>query len=238
MRHLLTIVAFTSLFSLPTFAQCKGDGDTCNPVQLPPCCEECVNEQTLHLTVCHNMQNFSADVVVCTQYASSLNPIWNPCTPNCTRAVDAITWVKSFCVDQDLKDISEAAVLQAIVRATNLCCPGGNFLGVAIPNCNPNTDCFTSTVAFCHILAMPRCMNKNYLTGCYDSCTECQDFCMIERRYCKQSDLTCCRRAFATCSYDEHLGKECPGECNKQFDCSRNYFNGGGNCCPSTGGGN
>jgi hypothetical protein len=235
-----TFIALLVLFFTfhPTMrAQCRGGGDTCNPVQLPPCCEKCVNEQTLYLAVCSANQTFYADVVVCTQYGVPPNPIWNPCdTVGCARAVDSITWVKSFCVDQDLKNLGEAALLSAIVRATNLCCTGSNFLGATIPNCDANTTCITSTKAFCHILAMPRCMTKNYVTGCYDKCSECKDFCMIERRYCNQGELQCCRRAFATCLYNEHPEKQCPVECNKEFECDKTYFNGNLPCCPSGGG--
>jgi hypothetical protein len=201
----------------------------CSPPQIPPNCENCANWTNLDITVCHAGTNYTATVELCTQYAVPPNPIDNPCTPGCQRAADAITWVRSFCVDQDLKDISETAVLAAIVKGTNLCCPSGNFLGVTIPDCTTGQNCTTSVAAFCHILAMPRCLNKNYVTGCYEKCLDCKDFCMIERRYCRTSPTTCCKRYLVTCAYDEDP-EDCP-KCNKKWNCAENYFNASSEVC-------
>jgi hypothetical protein len=227
--RLMCTVAF--LFMLVCYPQ--GAIGQCNPTQIPPNCDDCKDWRELYLTVCHGGISYNATVEVCTQYAQPPNLIDNPCTvgPNqCARAADAITWVRSFCVDQDLKNISEQAVLQAIVKGTNLCCPNGNFLGVTIPNCDAGTTCVTSTTAYCHILAMPRCMNKNYFTGCYDQCLECKDYCMIERRYCMSSPTTCCMHSFTTCSYNPDE-EQCNALCNKQWDCGADYFKGSNDDC-------
>lgn len=232
MPHLLKTTVVTALCSVVGLLPSIQASAQCNPVQNPPSCKQCTYDTTLYLTVCHLGTNYNATIELCTQFATPPNPIKNPCNTSmdtCARALDAITWVKSFCVDQDLKDFQEAAVIQAIIKGTNLCCATGNFLGITIPMCTSGTDCSTSPVAYCHILAMPRCMNKNYTTGCYESCTKCTNFCMVERRYCKTSETSCCKRSFATCSYkvDE---AECE-TCNKRFDCSANYFNSASSVC-------
>lgn len=205
----------------------------CDPVQMPPNCDQCTDWRKMDIEVCHGGTSYTATIEMCTQFASPPNPIDNPCTlaPNeCARALDAITWVRSFCVDQDLKNIGESALLQAIVKGTNLCCANGNFLGVTIPACTQGYGCMTSPAAYCHILAMPRCMIKNYTTGCYDKCLKCRDFCMIERRYCRPTATSCCKAYVTTCSYNTDQG-ECEQSCNKIFDCSADYFKGLSNVC-------
>lgn len=205
----------------------------CSPPQAPPNCDDCKVWNELNITVCHAGTDYNATIEVCTQFAVPPNPIDNPCTvpPDyCARAVDAITWVRSICVDQDLKDIGEPALLQAIVKGTNLCCPTGNFLGVVLPACTPGVGCKESTAAFCHILAMPRCMTKNRITGCYDKCLDCKDFCMIERRYCKPTPTSCCKHFVTTCSYNED-DTACAQFCDREWNCSANYFNGSSEVC-------
>lgn len=203
----------------------------CIPPQLDPDCDACLNWTKINITVCvTSTLSYNATIEICTQYAVPPNPIDNPCTPNCNRAIDAITWVRSICVDQDLKDLGEPALLQAIIRGTNLCCPAGNFLNVMIPACTAEYGCETSPAAFCHILAMPRCMNKNYETGCYDKCLDCKDFCMVERRYCRPTPTTCCKHYNTTCSYREDA-ESCNAMCNKTWDCDLWYFKGNSNVC-------
>lgn len=217
---ILVVVMATMIGTILATAQC-------DPLQYPPKCEDCIDWQTVTIPLCHAGVNYTMDVVLCTQYAPLPNPIDNPCTPGCERALDAVTWVKSFCVSQSLKDLGETAVLSAIVVGTDLCC--NNFLGVTLPVCDAGTSCKLSTVAFCHQLAMPRCMNKNYVTGCYESCTQCTNFCMIERRYCKPTPETCCKEFKITCPYANET--ECQ-ECNKRWDCEAVYFQASNsNCC-------
>lgn len=204
----------------------------CMPPLIPPDCDNCAPWQKYDVTVCHGSVNYTATIELCTQYAVPPYPIENPCTPGCARAVDAITWVRSFCVSQDLKNMGEGALLGAIVRNTNLCCPDIDFINVVIPECAPGYMCNKSPAAYCHILAMPRCMNNNYVTGCYEKCLDCKEFCMIERRYCKPTPTTCCKfygEAW-TCAYLEDVD-ECTSLCNKQFNCGADYFKGVSDAC-------
>ena len=222
-----TLLMGTVFMSLVTTIVSWGQ---CVPPQAPPNCEDCVQWKELELTVCHAGTNYLATIEVCTQFAVPPSPIDNPCTPGCQRALDAITWVRKICVDQSLKDIGEPALLQAIVKATNLCCPKGNFLGITIPDCMSGTTCATSITAYCHVLAMPRCMKKNFSTGCYDKCLDCKDFCMIERRYCKPTPTSCCKQYFATCSYNRDE-KSCATKCDREWDCGADYFKGISEVC-------
>ena len=78
----------------------------CDPVQIAPNSDQCTDWRKMDIEVCHGGTTYTATIEMCTQFASPPNPIDNPCTlaPNeCARALDAITWVRSFCVDQDLK---------------------------------------------------------------------------------------------------------------------------------------
>lgn len=188
----------------------------CNPPQEAPDCNDCV-AQKYDITICHGNTNYQAHVVICTQYAGTL-PLDNPCTPNCDRAVDAISWVREICVPQALKDLGLTAIYAAIVRGTNLCC--NDFLGAkpAWPFCSSGSTCKTSTTAYCHILALPKCLRKDYVNGCYYSCQEkCQDYCMIERRYCKFSPTECCSALMDICDFNND--SQCTGSsCNVQFD--------------------
>ena len=219
----LTLLGCLTLTTLPIYGQCY-------PAQTPPNCDDCKEWHTKEIIVCHAGINYYATLELCTQFALPPNPIDNPCTPDCKRALDAITWVRRICVDQNLKNLGESALLQAIIKATNLCCPDGNFLGAVIPMCTPGTDCINSLKAYCYILALPRCMNKNYITGCYESCLECKDFCMIERRYCMLNPTTCCKQWIVTCDFKED-SLACTQSCNRIWDCTADYFKGISNVC-------
>lgn len=202
----------------------------CLPPQIPADCDSCKEWKDLDLTICHGGVNYTATLEVCTQFAVPPNPIANPCTGNCTRALDAITWVRRICVDPNLKNLGEAALIQAIIKGTNLCCKNGNFLGVTIPECSVGTDCKTSIAAYCHILAMPKCTRKNYITGCYDKCTQCVEFCMVERRYCRPTPTSCCKQWKVTCNEPPSPGA-CELSCDRIWDCNENYFKGISDVC-------
>ena len=71
----------------------------CDPVQIAPNCDQCTDWRKMDIEVCHGGTTYTATIEMCTQFASPPNPIDNPCTlaPNeCARALDAITWVRSF----------------------------------------------------------------------------------------------------------------------------------------------
>lgn len=164
----------------------KANGQ-CMPAQIPANCDDCETWEEVYLTICHQGINYNATLEVCTQFGVPPNPIDNPCTPNCDRAADAITWVRSICVDVDLKAISEEAVLQAIVKGTNLCCANGNVLGVTLPACQAGVGCASSTTAYCQILAMPRCENQ---PAC--EAGECDKQWDCAADYFKASSQVCC----------------------------------------------
>lgn len=207
---LLTLITLWPAANL--FAQCV-------PPQADPNCKDCA-EIPYEITICHGGVDYVANVWICTQYATT-TLIFNPCaTPTCSRPVNAISWVRRICVPQDLKDLGLTAIYAAIVKGTNLCC--NDFLGVKStwPNCSPNSDCKTSTQAYCHILALPKCLHKSYPPGdgCYYQCEEgCNNYCMVDRRYCKIGVDTCCSALMGVCEYND--SEVCvSGTCNVQFD--------------------
>lgn len=228
---IVTLLIATSLAAMAQGEPCDQQiASTCS-TQVAPNCDNCVYS-IVEFTVCHAGQEYAAEVTLCTQYATTA-PIDNPCTPDCATGLDAITWVRSFCVDPNLKAFGVETIYAAIIQATNLCCPDGNFLGVTIPNCTPNgTNCKTSWLAFSHILALPKCLKKNYVTGCYDYCGNgCNDYCMVERRYCRQGEGGPCCRAFrVTCAYNND--GHCATNCNPSLTfCCENLTDGGTTCC-------
>jgi len=179
--------------------------------QIPPNCVCADGDKILYIDICHAGVTYQADITVCTQYATTA-PIDNPCTPDCVAGLNSITWVKKICVPPDLKNLGLLAIYQAIIRGTNLCCAKGNFLNVTLPNCTYGTNCITSADAYCHILALPRCLKKNYVTGCYEQCNGCNDYCLVERRYCMTTPTTCCKQMRTICSYNDD--DVCNQECN------------------------
>lgn len=199
-------------------SQCTHKVNQCG-VQTPILCG-CVGVEH-EFTICHAGTDYVANVWICTQYATT-TLIDNPCTslsPNeCDYAVNSVSWVKKICVPPALKDLGLPAIYQAIVNGTDLCC--NNFLGVTIPQCNSGTTCktLTNTGIYCHILALPKCLEKNYTTGCYMACdngVNCGQHCFVERRYCKTSPTHCCRYMRAVW---EGSNEPCTGECNTYFD--------------------
>lgn len=204
---LLTVVLLL-LVPIQLFAQC--------PTQEPPDCN--CDYRIEEIEVCFANVTYVAMVTMCTQYPMA-QLIDNPCTvgplDSCVFPVDAITWVRDICVPQNLKNHGLLAIYNAIVRGTNLCC--NNFIGAAIPNCQSGYDCVMSANAYCHLLMLPKCLNKNYATGCYDYCGNgCKNYCVVDRRYCMQNPTTCCMYGRIVCEYMDE--QPCNQNCNTYFD--------------------
>jgi len=211
MRHFYNgaiCVLFIALVQTIAISQC--------PTQAPPDCD--CDYRVEEIEVCFANETYLAKVTMCTQYATT-TIIDNPCTvgPNdsCKFPVDAITWIRDICVPQNLKNQGLLAIYNAIIRGTNLCC--NNFIGATIPNCQTGKDCVTSAFAYCHLVMLPKCLNKNYLTGCYDYCGNgCNNYCVVDRRYCMQTPTTCCMYGRLVCEYQDSL--PCNQNCNTYFD--------------------
>jgi|GEM_PF-1542426 hypothetical protein len=234
MRIILKLVVALAAFLLSSqsaLSQCVSPPNQCGN-QTPIQCE-CVGTE-YEFKVCHAGTEYIANVWMCTQQAVPPTPLDNPCTvpPNeCAFPINSITWVKKICVPQELKDQNLTAVYQAIIRGTDLCCY--NFIGATIPACNAGARCSdpTNPGIYCHVLALPKCLSKNFSTGCYTSCDNggnCANHCFIERRYCKETPTSCCSFVRSICE-----GVNDPpctgGSCNVVFnECC---ILGGGKCC-------
>lgn len=198
MCHVLRIIVLL----VATAATTSLHAQLCSFQTQPDC--ECTYQE-YDFTICHGGVNYSASITMCTQYAVT-QALDNQCTQKpgeeCFRGADAITWVRRICVDQNLKNIGELAIYNAIIKGTNLCCSDG-LVKANIPACDPGTACKESTVAFCHLLMLPKCVTKNFTTGCYDYCGNgCDDYCVVERRYCMTGPGNCCMYSYDACEYN------------------------------------
>jgi hypothetical protein len=161
-------------FQSKMLAQCNGqDAPECN------CAVEL--QQVVNLTVCINQVDYPITLTVCNQFPNP-NAIRNPCT-NCTRPLDAITWVKKICLPPALLSVPLDIIYPAIVCATNLCTNHSLIGPIDFPQCefNPSYPCNT-LAPYCHALALPRCVK---LVGlCYEVCNTQCSYCIIWRDYC------------------------------------------------------
>jgi hypothetical protein len=220
MKYLLLLTLFVIL-SLTIRAQCKEDELDCN-----------CTYTTREIKICFAGTSYNAEIEMCTQTATT-QLIDNPCAGYCARPVNSVTWVRRICVDQDLKNQGMLAIYNAIVAGTNLCC--NNFIGATIPFCDPWTDCKTSTTAYCHLLMLPKCTTKNFVTGCYEYCDNgCNDYCVVERRYCMMNATTCCMNLIPhvapPCEFASD--DECNQGCTTPFDQCASLTSSSQTCCP------
>lgn len=172
------------------------------PGQDPYNCNGCTKDSIYRFRVCIGPVTDTIDVTMCTQYATN-QLISNPCT-NCTRPLDAITWVRKVCVPPSLTAVGIDTIYRAIVKATSLCCLQG-YIPAAIPPCGPGVDtCSPFSNAYCHVVGLPSCVSRS--GNCWQSCTDrCRDLCYVERRYCRTPSGACseCSRIY----------------CKRQADC-------------------
>ncbi len=226
----ITVIMLSLLLSRSAYGQCESPPNQCT-IQTPLECD-CAGTE-YEFTICHGGTDYTATVWMCTQHATAPIPIDNPCTIpplECDYAVNSVTWIKKICVPQALKNLGIESIYQAIIRGTDLCC--FNFLGVTIPKCNTGTTCATLTNSsiYCHILALPKCLYKDHITGCYTACdngANCSHHCFVERRYCRQTPTSCCSYLRTICEGANEV--QCSGSCNVTFDNCCNL--GGGQCC-------
>lgn len=190
--------------------------------QDPHNCNGCTKDSTYRFRVCIGPVTDTIDVTMCTQFATT-QYISNPCT-NCTRPLNSLTWVRKVCVPTSLSLVSVNSIYRAIMSATSLCCDS-LFIPVSIPTCDTNTEaCSTAYGVYCHVLALPKCVVR--VGNCWQPCRQqCQDFCYIERRYCRSTAGKCSVCIEVPCSTPE----PCPEGCIA-FNCDL-LLNPPG-CCP------
>jgi hypothetical protein len=190
---------------------------------------DCEQYITYNLTVCLAGQNYPISIDVCSQRASPIL-INNPCTvPTCDRPVHEVTWVHRICLPTNLRYLPNnqvPALYNAIICATNLCT--NNFISANIPVCGPGTACqYTVSAGFCHILALPNCYQWDASGLCMETCdNDCTQYCMVERRYCRDTPTTCTVCNFNICNHPNDQGY-CIGDC-LDVDCAELSFNA---CC-------
>lgn len=196
--------------------------------QEPPDCD--CDYTVQEFKICIGGTSYTGQLEICTQTPKT-HLIDNPCTvqPNpCDRAINSIIWVRRICVDQALKNMGMLAIYNAVIAGTNLCC--NNFIGAAIPNCSAGTTCKTSPNAYCHLLMLPKCTTKNFINGCYEYCGNgCDDFCVVERRYCMMTPTTCCMEFIGVCEYNSD--DKCTQNCTTPFDQCEYLVGSSVGCC-------
>jgi|LakMenE01Jun11ns_1017448.scaffolds.fasta_scaffold9761865_2 hypothetical protein len=176
------------------------------PGQDPYNCAGCTNDSTYRFRVCIGPVTDTIDVTMCTQFATT-QLVSNPCT-NCTRPLDAITWVRRVCVPPSLALVSIDTIYRAIIARTSLCC-GTPFIPAAFPKCDSITGtCNPIQGVYCHIVALPKCIVR--IGNCWQPCTQqCRDFCYVERRYCRATSGACTPCSSVVCSTPDPCSQGC-----------------------------
>ena len=181
------------------------------PGQDPYNCNGCTKDSIYRFRVCIGPVTDTIDVTMCTQYATN-QLISNPCT-NCTRPLDAITWVRKVCVPPALYLVSIDSIYQAIMKATSLCC-SNQFIAAIIRNCDPGLNaCDPTSNAYCHMLGLPNCVKRE--GNCWIPCdNSCDKMCYVERRYCRKivnNFVQCMECTVTICSTSNQCMQPCTG---------------------------
>ncbi len=160
----------------------------------------CEVTRSCSLTICVGGTNYGITIEYCQQLPVA-GYIRNPCTrPTCARAADQVSWIKRICVPIALQGIGAELIYNGIIKAVNLC--NDSCFGATIPNCSigSSTPCpgfgvpATSTIAYCHIIAFPRCY-RWAIGGCLEVCDDaCNKYCFAEWRYCNKNNT--CEKCF------------------------------------------
>lgn len=181
-------------------------------------CLGCGPDVTYRFRVCIGNVMDSIDVTMCTQYAGS-QFIQSPC-PSDTLPLNAVSFIRNICVPPSLATVSIDTIYRAVIKATSLCC-FHPFLPVIVPPCinqGPKDSCVSSISAYCHALAMPRCMHL--VTNCWQPCGQpCAALCYLTRRYCTITDSNGVFCKDCTRSYCQSGNVQCQQPC-QEIQCS------------------
>lgn len=219
---LLSSIVLTTLWLAFTTSMAQ----TGCPGQDPYNCNGCTKDSTYRFRVCIGPVTDTIDVTMCTQFATT-QYISNPCT-NCTRPLDAITWVRKVCVPSSLALVSIDSIYQAILKATSLCC-SNQYIPATIRNCDPGMGpCLSVDSIYCHMTAFPNCVKRE--GNCWLPCeNNCNKLCYVERRYCRQTingEMQCTECTREICTNNNQCDQPCIG-----VNCS--IFNFPLGCCSS-----
>ena len=215
---LTKLICLLFLLTPQMSAQCTGQ-------DVPDCtCEQLTAK---NLTICIGGNNYTITIFSCEQVPNP-NYISHPCyyPYDCTRFTqDRISWIKQICVPVGFPVVGVETIYNAIICATDLC--ANDYLGVSgsFPTCNPATppNACTTTNRYCHILALPKCVEWDGL--CLKICDEdCDQFCYVERVYCSFTSA-CYTCPLSICADPD--GDDCPGNCI-EVDCDELSFDA---CC-------
>ena len=193
-------------------------------------CNACTTESDHVFKICIGGSNYWVTVTYCKQVGTGGNAyVENPtafyCGNPCEGPLDELIWIRKVCIPSSLLTTPLSTVYSAIYKSMDLCC--NNWLGVTIPNCDAGTDChYTAMGVHCIGLAFPRCVKLD-VNNCWVPCeSNCERFCVIDRRYCNQfipdpppnGHYECCSHELHRCT----IGLEnCTGSCGQQqpVDC-------------------
>lgn len=206
---IVSLFATLAMVGLTTVARGQ-----CNGQDVLDC--DCDALENVDINVCIAGQTGTITLKVCNQFPSP-NLIRNPCQ-NCQEPLNAITWVNEICIPPIFSGKTYAELLPGIICATSLC-KVPNFLGAAIPECVPTGALACQTTnPYCHVLSIPRCVRKE--GTCWKSCDEenCDNRCMVWRKYCADPALGCVTcGTTSTCTYN--ATDVCPTGCEQLDDC-------------------
>lgn len=208
---LLSVICTVMLLSTAdALSQCNGQDNLmcyCDPD----------NSRDVAITICLAGVNYNITLSICDQRPNP-NLIKNPCRNDCTRPLDAITWVRKICLPNQLLQTPLEDIYPAIICATNLCNTTALLGPITIPPCdhNPTLPCNTLQ-PFCHAIALPTCVKLN--GNCFETCDIYCRYCVIQRDYCRDASMNCWACNALYCSYTNVPEYACPSSC-LQVECS------------------